>query len=74
MPGLVGPDSYPIRKPEQEDRIIGRNVNPVRYPEMGGFDGASAWMRGDTSKTNPFSVEKPTNVRAARSTTGKNED
>lgn len=73
MPGLIGPGSYPIRNPEDASQVNGRNVNPVRYTEMGGLDGPSAWMRGG-SKPNTMRVEKPTDVRAAKSTTGTNED
>ena len=65
MPGLVGPDRFPIRQPDSPERVNGRNVNPVRYPEMGGLSGASKWYGGDDSKKNSFAVEKPTSVRAA---------
>ena len=74
MPGLVGPERFPIRQPDSEDRVVGRMVNPVRYPEIGGFAGPSRWYGGDDSKKNSFAVEKPTSVRAARKTTGTNED
>ncbi len=66
MPGLVGPEKFPIRNPEDNSQVNGRNVNPVRYPEMGGLDGPGAWLRGDRSKKNTMRVERATDVRAAR--------
>lgn len=66
MPGLVGPERYPIRDPENPQRVNGRNVNPVAYPEMGGFTSSSKWYAGDSEKKYTFSVEKPTSVRAIK--------
>lgn len=66
MPGLVGPDRFPIRRPEDSAQNNGRNVNPVRYPEMGGMTGPSKWFGGDDSKKNSMAVERATNVRAAK--------
>lgn len=65
MPGLVGPDRFPIRRPDDTAQMNGRNVNPVRVPEMGGQT-ASRWTGGDDSKKNNMSVERATSVRAAR--------
>jgi hypothetical protein len=68
--GIVGPAAFPIRDPKDPNQTLGRNVNPVRYPEIGGMDSAAKWA-GSGGKSNDMKVEKPTNVRAAKSTTGK---
>lgn len=73
MPGLVGPERFPIRQPDDPSRVNGRNVNPVRYMEIGGLTGASKWFGGDDSKKNTMSVERATSVRAAREAR-KNDD
>src|SRR3990167_3300282 len=69
MPGIVGPDSYPINDPQKPKNVNGRIVNMVPYPEIGGLD-----VPGKIGKANEMRVEKPTNVKAARPTTRKNED
>jgi len=69
MPGIVGPDSYPINDPQKPKNVNGRIVNMVPYPEIGGLDGP-----GKVGKANEMRVEKPTNVKAAHPTTRKNED
>lgn len=74
MPGLMGPERFPVRQPEDPSQVNGRNVNPVRYPEMGGLTGASKWRGGDDSKKNMFPVERATDVRAAKRTTNKSDD
>lgn len=63
-PGIMAPDSYPIRKPTNPDQVNGRVVNPVRYQVMGGLTGMSKWEDGNTMR-----VEKPTKVRAAHNAT-----
>ena len=67
--GIVGPGSFPIRDPKDPNQSNGRNVNPVRYPEIGGLDSAGKWT-GSGGKKNDMRVEKPTSVRAAKPTTG----
>jgi len=74
MPGLMGPERYPIRDPKDSGQINGRCVNPVRYPEMGGLDSPGAWFGGDKGKTNNMRLEKPTSVRAAKSTANTSDD
>lgn len=69
MPGIVAPDRFPIRDPKDPNQVQGRVVNPVRFQEIGGLTGSSKWAGG-----NQMSVEKPTKVRAAHGSTGKNTD
>lgn len=76
MPGLVGPQNFPIRDPEDQNQQNGRNINPVRYPEMGGLDSPAKWTRpgGKSDQSIALNLERATNVRAAKPTTGKNVD
>ena len=61
MPGIVGPASYPIRDPRSPKQTNGRIVNPVRFMEAGGFDGAAKWAghisTSMSSKTNDMRLE-----------------
>jgi hypothetical protein len=80
MPGIVGPESYPIRKPTDPKQTNGRVVNPVRFMEMGGLDAAGKWAghisTSMSSKKNDMNLEAggPTGVRPAADTTGTNVD
>lgn len=67
MPGLMAPNSYPIRDPKDPNQVVGRIVNPVRYQEIGGLTGP-----GKLAKGNSMTVQKPTSVRAAHMSTNKN--
>lgn len=71
MPGIVGPERFPIRDPKTGEQVNGRNVNPVGYPDMGGLTSASKWT--ETARER-MRLEKPTSVRAAKSTKGTNAD
>jgi hypothetical protein len=73
MPGIVAPENFPIRDPRDPAQVVGRNVNPVRFMEMGGFETANRWW-GSGGKRNDMAVHKPTNVRAAKDSTGMNAD
>ncbi len=42
-PGVTAPDRFPIRDPKTRPQKVGRIVNPVGYPEMGGLDGPGKW-------------------------------
>jgi hypothetical protein len=71
-PGLVSPDSYPIRQPTDKSQISGRICNPPRYYEVGGLSSAAVWHRevngsvfAQSPQTNQFRVEKPTSVKSA---------
>jgi hypothetical protein len=61
----MGPERFPIRDVKDGGQINGRIVNPVGYPDMGGFTGPGKWAEGK----NDMRVEKPTSVRAAKRTT-----
>ena len=71
MPGLMAPENYPNRRPTDGNQVNGRVVNPVRYAEIGGFDGPSKWPAG-----NQMNLEGggPTGLKGAHSATGKNTD
>jgi len=71
MPGLLGPEKFPIRDVKDGAQVNGRIINPVGYPDMGGFTGPGKWPNG---KADMLRVEKPTSQRAAKRTTGTNED
>ena len=73
MPGIVGPADYPIRDPKDPNQTNGRNVNPVRYLEMGGLDSAAKWA-GSGGKKNDMKVDKATSVRGAVDTTNTGDD
>lgn len=62
--GLVAPGNFPIRDPRTKSQMQGRIVNSnAQYAEHGGFTGPGKW-----DKAGEFTnVEKPTNVRAAKS-------
>jgi hypothetical protein len=69
MPGgIVAPQSFPPRDPTDANQNNGRIVNPVRYMECGGFTGPGKWPKG-----NGMRVERPTSVKAAHSSTNKND-
>ena len=70
MPGLVGPTKYPIRDPKDPKQSNGRILNPVRYTTLGGLDGPGKWPKADGVP----GVERATNVKGAKSTTGRNAD
>lgn len=50
MAGLVKPRSFPIRKITDVAQRIGRIFQQLRYPEQGGFTGASKWGASDEFK------------------------
>ena len=75
QPGVVGPDSYPIRHPTNKSQTNGRMVNPPRFAEFGGLDGPSKWAKDyNTSRQsdveNRMTLERggPTGVKAAHDT------
>lgn len=69
MAGLMAPDGFPVRDPKSRPKNVGRVVNPVGWPEMGGLTSAGKWPGG-----NSMEVEKPTRVRAAHSSARKNQE
>lgn len=71
-PGLVSPDSYPIRQPTDKNQVNGRIVNPPRFYEMGGLYSPSCWHKevngavfAQSPQTNTMRVEKPTSTKSA---------
>lgn len=78
MPGIVAPDSFPIRKPTDPSLVNGRNVNPPRYMEIGGLKGSGVWRRetGDrqSAQGNIAAVKAPTNVKAGHSAKNRSDD
>lgn len=68
QPGVVGPNTYPIRHPTDPKKNNGRIDNPPRYMEdMGGMTGAAKW-EATGKHANGYRVEKPTNVKVAHDT------
>jgi hypothetical protein len=72
QPGIVGPGSFPIRKPTEASLNHGRMANPPRYLEFGGLDKPSKWYgNANTSNQGPDTamavLERggPTGVKAA---------
>lgn len=45
MAGLAAPERYPVRDPKSPAQRQGRILNPVRFLQIGGLDGAAAWTR-----------------------------
>jgi hypothetical protein len=78
MAGLLAPKDWPIRKPTDPNQVNGRNINPVRFMEVGGLKGPGVWYKdtGDpqSSSKNVAHVESPTGVKSGRSSTGKDLD
>lgn len=60
MAGLVRPRSYPIRDLKSNAQDNGAIVNPLRFPDHGGFTSAGKWAKGEG-----YSVEAPTRMRTA---------
>jgi hypothetical protein len=54
MAGIVRPKNFPIRKPWDNSHENGKNYNPKRYPDHGGFTGPGA-----LPDAGPFNVEAP---------------
>ena len=73
QPGVVGPESFPIRDPRTKSMSNGRMLNPARYNEMGGLDGPSKWdtahnTSDQAGSKNVIQLESggPTGVKAAK--------
>jgi len=61
--GLVAPSNFPIRNPKTKQQVSGRIVNSTdNYGSIGAVT-AGRWQKA----ADFTSVEKPTNVRAAKS-------
>lgn len=78
MPGLVAPDSFPIRKPTDPNLKNGRNVNPPRYMEIGGGRSSAIWGKvtgqPQSSEGNIARVESPTRTKVAHSAKNRSDD
>lgn len=60
QPGIVHPNSFPIRDPRDSSMKSGRVVNPPRYQKMGELSGPGKWGSSD------FGVEAPTRLKVAK--------
>ena len=69
MPGLFRPKAFPIRKITDMAQKMGRIFQQRRYPDIGGFDGQSAW-----GSHTEFTVTRPTNTRTAEKSSGRSDD
>lgn len=78
MPGIVAPDSYPIRKPTDPNRKNGRNLNPPRFMGMGGAANAGIWNKetgmAGLSHGNVAAVQSPTRVKSSHSAKNRSDD
>lgn len=61
MAGLVRPRAYPIRKVTDNSQSNGKIYNPRRFPDHGGFTGASSWPEQSI-----FPVTAPSRSRETR--------
>lgn len=75
QPGVMGPESFPIRKPTEASLNHGRMMNPPRYVEMGGLDAPGKWFghantSNQASDTAMAKLESggPTGVKGAKRT------
>lgn len=69
MAGIMAPNNYPVRNPKTRPQMVGRIVNPVGFPDMGGLTSASRWPNG-----NRMRVERPTGVRGAHKSSSKDQE
>lgn len=79
MPGLMAPDSFPIRKPTDASMTNGKNANPPRYMEVGGMKGPGVWNKdtGDpqSPSANIAKVKAPVRGgKSGHSSTGRDDD
>lgn len=58
MPGILAPNSYPIRKATDASQRNGPIFNMPRYSEMGGLTGPGKWTRKSA-----FPVERATSKK-----------
>lgn len=79
-PGLVSPDSFPVRDPRDKSQQNGRIVNPPRYYECGGLSGPQVWFRDpspegftQSPQENRMRVEKPTSVKSVHKSSREND-
>lgn len=79
-PGLVSPDSFPIRQPTDKSQMNGKMVNPPRYIEIGGISGSQVWFKPNrpegfqqSPQSNVARVEKPTSVKSAHRSSREND-
>lgn len=71
MPGIVQPESFPIRDPRDKKLNVGRIANPPRMADMGGLDDQGKWEKRHSTGTQEsakyaFPVDRATSVRAAK--------
>ena len=79
MPGVVAPDSYPIRDPRDTKLSTGKIANPPRMIEMGGLDAQKKWdadhnTSSQDAQQNRFGVEKPTRSKMVHSAEETDDD
>ena len=69
QPGIVAPNSFPIRDPKDKALKNGRVANSPRYMEMGGLSGPNKWP-----KDSEFKVDAPTRVSSSHSVAERSAD
>ena len=71
QPGIVGPESFPIRDPRDRKMNVGRVANPPRMCDMGGLSFQNQWHKdyptgAQSEQSNQFGVDRATSVKAAK--------
>ena len=59
-PGLLSPDSFPIRHPTDKAMSTGKVANPPRYDEAGGAYGQHIWFA--VPRPSEFQQSAPSNI------------
>ena len=79
-PGVVSPDSFPVRDPRDKSMTNGRVVNPPRFYEAGGASSQAIWFKeggnhaeAQMEQKNVAKVEKPTSVKVAHKSSHEND-
>jgi hypothetical protein len=79
-PGLVSPDSFPIRDPRDKAMLNGLIANPPRYAELGGASGPGIWNKesgnhgwAQSPQGNIARVEKPTSMKSSHKSAREND-
>src|SRR5258706_328238 len=70
QPGIMAPQDFPVRHPTDRSQMNGRNANPPRYMEIGGFSGPGKWHTEPGDQQGPqeaiAKVKAATSVSAGR--------
>ncbi len=68
-PGLLSPDSFPIRQPTDKTMLHGKVANPPRYDEAGGLYGSHVWFK--EARPNTFAQMPQANIARVEKATSE---